>query len=319
MGRMRPRAETPAQGCASPPTQHDRERRVDIAEITDADRRQASVGAGSWRTREPSVRDLVLERLMDTRHGDELVHEALLWRGFLVTRGDGCSHLAPGSHPADLEVLSHILMTNPHASGPRLCAPAGNARRCAEQIISIPEHRHRLMAVRWHQSWARYRAMRWGHRVSVGPDHNVHGGLDIGVALLVKALPLARVMTVCSCDGHGRRDRPALVWFASRWDAAWFRAVFEALGADFGACAWRLDQECLEISPGDHGGAAEMLDGIHTFALRLLDRELVDRLGAARARLLDALGSHPPRHIDGPARWTIDPGALLAAPHCSAR
>jgi hypothetical protein len=275
------------------------------------DRRQESVGAGSPRTREDSVRDLVLERLMDsTRHGDELVHEALLWRGFLVTRGDGCSHLAPGSHPADLAVLSHILIANANASGPRLAAPAGNARRCAEQIISIPEHRHRLMAVRWHQSWARYRAMRWGHRVSVGPDHNVHGGLDIGVALLVKALPLARVMTVGSCDGHGLRDRPAHVWFASCWDAAWFRAVFEALGGDFGVCAWRLDQECLEISPGDHGGAAEMLDGIHAFALRLLDRELVDRIGAARARLLDALGSDPPRRLDGPARWTIEPGAL---------
>lgn len=251
-----------------------------------------------------------MERLMGSaRDGDELVHEALLWRGFLVTRGDGCSHLAPGFHRADLEILSRILVAEPHPQGPRLWAPAGNARRCAAQIISIPEHRHGFIALRVHRSWARYKAMRWGHRVSVGPERSVHGGLDIGVALLVKALPLARVMTVSSCDGHGCAGTPAYVIFASRWDAAWFRAVFCAIGATFEGCDWSSDHEGLRIWPADHGGTAEMLDGIHAFALRLLDRELVDRIGTARARLLDALGDEPRAGF----AWSIDPSELLPA------
>lgn len=249
--------------------------------------------------------------MASARDGDELVHEALLRRGFIVTRGDGCSHLAPGFHPSDLELLSRILLAEPHARGPRLRAPAGNARRCATQIMSIPEHRHGWIALRVHRSWARYRAMRWGHHVSVGPDRNVHGGLDIGVALLVKALPLARVMTVSSCDGHGRGDGPAHVMFASCWDGAWFRAVFDAIGGDFEGCDWRSDHESLEIRPADHRDTANMLDGIHAFALRLLDRELIDRIGAARARLLRALGDEPPPPLVGPRPWSIDPSELL--------
>ncbi len=312
--------ETAARGRESPQPQCRRGPSLGVAETADIDRRRAFAEAGSRRAPEASVRGIVMERLMDSaRDGDELVHEALLWRGFLVTRGDGCSHLAPGFHRSDLELLSRILEAEPHAQGPRLRAPAGSARRCAEQIMSIPEHRHGWIALRVHRSWARYRAMRWGHRVSVGPERHVHGGLDIGVALLVKALPLARVMTVSSCDGHGRADRPAYVMFASCWDAAWFRAVFDAIGGDFEHCDWRLDREGLEIRPADHRGTAEMLDGIHAFALRLLNHELVDRIGAARAQLLRTLEGGPPKHLEGPRLWSIDPSALLPASRCPRR
>ena len=311
------RPREPRSGTdASPPAQHNRESRVaaGVVETAGLNRRRVSVEAGSRRGPEASVRDLVMDRLMaSARDGGELVHEALLWRGFLVTRGDGSSHLAPGFHRSDLEVLSRILVAEPHAQGPRLRAPAGNGQRCAEQIMSIPEHRHGWIALRVHRSWARYRAMRWGHRVSVGPERSVHGGLDIGVALLVKALPLARVMTVSSCDGHGRGDGPAYLMFASCWDAAWFRAVFDAIGGDFEHCQWRSDRERLEIRPAEHRGTAEMLDGIHSFALRLLDRDLVDRIGAARARLLRALGYEPPTDFDGPRPWSIDPSELFPA------
>lgn len=315
-GLVTPPREPRAETDASPPTPHNQGSSVAVGVVETAglNRRRPSMEAGSWRPPEASVRDLVMERLMaSSRDGGELVHEALLWRGFLVTRGDGCSHLAPGFHPSDLELLSRILVADPHAHGPRLRAPAGDARRCAEQIMSIPEHRHGWIALRVHRSWARYRAMRWGHRVSVGPERSIHGGLDIGVALLVKALPLARVMTVSSCDGHGYGDRPAYVMFASCWDAAWFRAVFDAIGGDFEHCEWRSDRERLEIRPAEHRGTADMLDGIHAFALRLLDCQLVERIGAARARLLRALGAKPPTHFDGARPWSIDPSELLPA------
>ena len=76
--------------------------------------------------------------------------------------------------------------------------------------------------------WEQYCAMVWGAKLAVCPlAGGGHGALDTGVALLVKTLPLARVATASSCDGHALG--PAVIDFFYPWDAQWCRAIFETM------------------------------------------------------------------------------------------
>lgn len=52
--------------------------------------------------------------------------------------------------------------------------------------------------------------------------------LDPGVALLVKALGLAGVYTVMSCDGH--LARPPMIHFRTEWDLKWCKYVLTQVG-----------------------------------------------------------------------------------------
>lgn len=79
--------------------------------------------------------------------------------------------------------------------------------------------------------WQQYPDMVWGAKLAVcaarGGTHG-HGALVIGIALLVKALPFARVGTATSCDGHGLGLAVIDFFFPS--DAKWCKPVFETMG-----------------------------------------------------------------------------------------
>lgn len=54
--------------------------------------------------------------------------------------------------------------------------------------------------------------------------------LETGVALLVKAISAAGIVTDVSCDGHGRRA--PRIFFCGKQNAAWFKLIFESKFSD---------------------------------------------------------------------------------------
>ena len=248
--------------------------------------------------------------------GDELLLEALLRRGFLAYRDDQGVWLATGSHAEDLDVLRLVagLKVEPisgHKDRMALVRLKSNrirAMNVAVRIVAIPENRsfnttddippHNGYS--WGSTWLAYRNMVWGNKVATCPMRKIrseplgYATLDLGVALLVKALPLARVATDSySCDGHG--DGPATIGFHFEWDWPWAEAVFDVLGDATPNSKW-----CgggASIAPLRGFGDTEvlsMLNDIQHFARRLLNQDTIDKIGRARARTLEAFGESPP-------------------------
>jgi hypothetical protein len=121
------------------------------------------------------------------------------------------------------------------------------------------------------------------------------GALDLGVALLVKTLPLARIATSYSCDGHGERE--AFVWLAFDWDDLWGEAVFKAIVGDTPNSIWVWSDRKLSIAPRGGYGDTElfgMLSDIQRFARSLLHQPTIDKIGRARTRTLGEFGKSPP-------------------------
>ena len=151
------------------------------------------------------------------------------------------------------------------------------------------------------QTWVAYRNMVWGNKVATCPTRLMHerplgyNALDLGVALLVKVLPLARVATnAWSCDGHGRGPATICFWF--NWDAPWGEAVFHVLGDATANSTWTWGTD-LHVAP--HGGFGDpemlgMLNDIQHIARRLLNQSIIDKIGRARGRTLEAFGESPP-------------------------
>lgn len=244
----------------------------------------------------------------------ELLLEALLRRGFLAYRDEQGVWLGTGSHPEDIDVLQRIagLAVDPlYGHKDRMARVRFNLAGTSEmeaalQIVGLPQNRGFIAWAHMPYSpsggeWGDYRAMVWGSKVATCPTRLLHKqplgyiALDIGVALLVKALPLARVAThAWSCDGHGRS--PATIRFRSCWDTLWGDAVFNALEADTHSSNWKWTRD-LEITPKSEFSDSEligMLNDIQTFARRLLHQGTIDMIGKARQRTLIALGETPP-------------------------
>lgn len=246
----------------------------------------------------------------------ELLLEALLRRGFLAYRDEQGVWLGTGSHPEDIDVLQRIagLAVDPlYGHKDRMARVrfnhAGTSQmEAALQIVGLPQNRGFIAWAHMPYSpsggeWGDYRAMVWGSKVATCPTRLLHKqplgyiALDIGVALLVKALPLARVAThAWSCDGHGRS--PATIRFRSRWDTLWGDAVFNALKADTHSSNWTWTRDRdLQVTPKSefsNSEVMEMLNDIQTFARRLLQQGTIDKIGKARKRTLIALGESPP-------------------------
>jgi hypothetical protein len=254
--------------------------------------------------------------------GEDLLYEALLRRGFLAGRDEQGLWLGTGSHGRDIDVLGTIpglgVHTGPVATGKvaRISmhpGPSRSALDIALAVVALPEHHlgpgHGGFtgvgpAPFVGEDWATYCRMNWGARLPVCPgshgDRVQPDALDIGTALLVKILPLARVATARSCDGHGAE--PARVELHYRWDPIWGQEVFEALATPTPASRWTWahDRPCLQIEPvaakdpyGDKSVSA-MLDDIQTVSRRLLDQEIIDAIGRARASTIDRFGVDVP-------------------------
>jgi len=248
--------------------------------------------------------------------GDELLLEALLRRGFLAYRDDQGVWLGTGSHPEDLDVLRLYdgLDVEPFSGHKermaqvKLSATGVSPTSVAAAIVAIPENHGFLgpdaipsYGWGWGSTWVAYRNMAWGDKVAICPTKLIHerplgyNALDIGVALLVKAFPLARVATYFeSCDGHG--SSPATISFRYEWDRVWGKAVADALGEPMPNSTWDWWGNLRINALGGYGDGEilGMLNDIQLFARRLLHQSTIDKIGRARVRTLEALGEFAP-------------------------
>lgn len=245
--------------------------------------------------------------------GDELILEALLRRGYLASRDDESVWLAKGSHAADLEQLSEFVDVTKQVNHKLICARlrVRRASECIEvaaRIIGVPENKGRMTCLGLgpfiYPCWKQYRKARYGAKLAVGPSDSRFGALDTGIALLVKALPLAGVITRCSCDGHGQEAPWVSLWTV--WDDVWFAAILNQPELIQWRDDWFLEPDGrADIEGGrivirpkgdryDDESLGKMLDRVQAFARRLLDlnlsRDLIDR----RQQALSEVGEAPP-------------------------
>jgi hypothetical protein len=248
-----------------------------------------------------------------TFEGEEFLLEALLRRGFLAYRDQDGLWLGTGSHKSDAEVLqlvpglasvlvpSHrdrycgisLVDTDPHAFS-----------EIARSIISLGEHH---VGAEWGgfscfglgyrpnytYTWPNYCKIFWGAQVAVCPAKSLHqspvqDALDIGIALLVKSLPLAGVVTALSCDGHG--IKPAFISFCFDWDRCWCESVFSALSFNPLHSVWEWGK-ALKIHPKNGYGDESvtlMLEDIQQCARKFLESEIIHKTLIARRATLSA-------------------------------
>ena len=244
---------------------------------------------------------------------DETLLTALRRRGFLALVDDGGIWLATGSHADDVEMLRTIdgLVVRPVTGDParaaRVSIRGGHAPLdVARHIVGLPEHHVGGQHGGFTSfgpgpflgtCWANYRAMEWGAKLAACPTERDWGAgaLDVGVGLLVKTLPLARVATSLSCDGHGRR--PAWVALHYPWDLPWARAVFDTLGAPDPAVQWSWREQHIRVEPRDgftDAAVTRMLLDVQTRSQRLLDQGVIDAIGRARRQVVDEFGEDAP-------------------------
>lgn len=251
--------------------------------------------------------------------GDELLLEGLLRRGFLAYRDDQGVWLGTGSHSADPKILSFVrgLMVKPITNNNdriaqvKLRSKRVSAMEVAFAIVSLPDSKMWKWGVNGlsKDGWRQYRNMVWGAKMpACGRPEQYDsfkdggqlmsetdaGAPDMGISLLVKTLPLARVATSLSCDGHG--ERSASISFFFQWDSHWGKAVFDVLACPIPNSRWHWG--CgVHIDPlGGYGDAEvlNMLNDIQQFSRRLLNQSVINKIGRARLRTLDTFGNHPP-------------------------
>jgi hypothetical protein len=261
-------------------------------------------------------RRLVSSALVD----DELLLEALLLRGFLALRDEVGVWLGTGSHADDLIVLKwvHGLSILPaRGSSERLASIRFNTSNRDKQlssvagILSIPTNTT-FMSERAYPyqlrvgTWDQYRATVWGTKLSVCPSTFLRGrwlgydALDAGIALLVKAWPLARVSTAFgSCDGHGRSA--PIIGLGTEWDRRWAKAVFKSLAVPTPYSVWFEQGHSNQIRSinnlYDNASLLGLMDDIQRFARRLLDMTVIEKIGSARLATLAKFGPEEP-HIE---------------------
>jgi hypothetical protein len=248
-------------------------------------------------------------------HGCHLLTEALLRRGFLAFHDEQGVFLGSGSHEADLTVLKLV-------KGIDVCPIDNVSDRVASinfldsdqigaaiRIIQLGEnHSERPHSGGFtsfglgpyvNSSWTTYKRMKWGAKLAVCPaqsadQEQVSNSLDIGIALLIKSLPLARVATSLSCDGHSVRH--ASISFHFPWDVHWAKSVLNAIGTAHPNSSWTWGESELRISPlsGFHDQAMlGMLHDIQRVSRGLLVNEEIQKIANAREALMCSL-----QHLD---------------------
>ncbi len=256
-------------------------------------------------------RQLMLSKLAN----DDLLYEALLRRGFLVFRDAEGVWLGTGSHTDDLLILERLYcltVTRISNSEDRLAHIAFRCRRyeqlkAVDQILSIPQN-HGMMGGRAYlpyrkgHTWLSYRNTVWGTKLSVCPSthlkhrHLGYDALDTGIALLVKAWPLARVSTAFgSCDGHGKHY--CYLGFLTDWDDVWAESVFTAIAMETPGSRWFGPNHKIETINGkdDDDSILAFMDDIQCFARKLMVTSNIDKIGRARSATLEVFGTKAPK------------------------
>ncbi|MDQ3367999.1 MAG: hypothetical protein M3680_21445 [Myxococcota bacterium] len=262
---------------------------------------------------------------------DELLHEALLLRGFIVKRDRDGLGLARGSTRRDVEVLAAVLDVDPQLDGSTLLSyrPDDLAANVADAIVTLGAGAHVKFSPypMGGRNWTHYRNQRWGRKADVIPPRKLTP-LDLGISLLVKAFPLVRVGTVSSCDGHGHRGADVHFW--RPWDIAWAHAVISRLAVPTPSSVWDWHHEGLDIYPTSGrytpSSMLRMFLDIQNVARRWLSVPLVEAIGAARDRVLATYGPRRPEldelyvaslselalvEVGEPTLAACDPGGVL--------
>lgn len=234
-------------------------------------------------------------RKVGSDSGTRLV-AALRMRGFLAIQDPHApsAALLSVSHVSDLGVLRRCSSITPLQS-PRAWGWRIQGERLSTWLFPSTLDRPKgLTSVGFSayvgSGWKSYQRMHHGARTAIAP-------LDIGVALLVRALPLIGIGTVWSCDGHARA--PARVELATRWDAIWLQLalddIWDRCFSTFGgpACRWNVDtlRAELTIRPMETGGGARLLHDILAVAETIMVPEVHSSLRRARAAALDCFKS----------------------------
>lgn len=242
---------------------------------------------------------------------EDLLLEALLRRGFLAYRDEEGIWLGTGSHTEDVSVLKKIpqlIVEDVAEHTNRLCKITVSEHSskmiedAAQQIVALGEHHVGSghggftavgfgVALSMQRPWRQYKAMQWGAKLPVCPARNnihsrVQNALDTGTALLVKALPLARVATYVSCDGHG--IKPAEIGCVFTWDHCWANAVFHQLPFKPMHSIWTWTHG-LQIEPTtgyDDASLTLMLEDIQQCARQLLCNETITCIESARRKAI---------------------------------
>ncbi|WP_066069768.1 hypothetical protein [Neobacillus soli] len=147
---------------------------------------------------------------------------ALEMRGFLVKQIDNYIYFSLGNSEGELALLESLLSSlnfNFKIGGRKIFIydeEIGNDT--LKQIIWYPSRNHETDSGNGWYSW------RYFIKRNYGPKINTFV-LETGVALLVKAISAAGMVTDCSCDGHGQRA--PFISFCGKYNAAWFQLLFQ--------------------------------------------------------------------------------------------
>jgi len=239
--------------------------------------------------------------------GDQLLLEALLRRGFLAFLDQEGVFLGSGSHAGDSAILKLVDGIEIFPTTARMDRVAKIAFRDSDQVAAAI----RIVALGENHTgtgighftgfgvggyikddWPSYKRMKWGTKMAVCPAQvqgqpDVWNALDTGIALLVKALPLARVGTAYSCDGHG--TEPANIEFHFPWDPQWAEAVFWILGATTPGSTWHWGKRNVTIYPSfgySDPAVLAMLHDLQCVSRLLLNQQVIDRIEVARSNLM---------------------------------
>jgi hypothetical protein len=165
-----------------------------------------------------------LHRIEDSRIR---LANALLWRGFFAGTDDTGVLIYRGNQKADrmdLKTLSRLLRVTPADEDgviARVSLNAGAQTRWTQQIraiLQLPSPWGMTASGIRYTSWASFKKCRFGYGLPVIE-------LDLGVALLVRALPLVSVPTRLS--GHGVSEPRLYIEFDGAYAACWFKYLFE--------------------------------------------------------------------------------------------
>jgi hypothetical protein len=242
-----------------------------------------------------------------------LLAEALLLRGFHA-RVESERLRVILDHPADRAALAPFLALAADGRVLRPAAPPALAaadasgpgdgldprdpwHAAARSVVALGDARS-PMATTTEESWRQFRGR---GRSSPPPVEGGGQSLDLGVALLVRALCLLDCKAVQSCAGHGPgegRDvvSDAVIEFASPWDAILGSTLVD-MGAGGSPREWRWTWRTLTVPHGagrDAGALARSLGELQRVAQALLEHPRFGLLRRARVRALAEHGSAAP-------------------------
>jgi hypothetical protein len=231
------------------------------------------------------------------------ITEVLLWRGFLVEKRANDILLCTGSHDDDLVFLSEILpeprfhiqeILNDVNHRATISVPKKITNRDILHIVSLgqqPGHGmlgEPLVGV----DWLAFQNCRFGASVAVR-------WLDIGIALMVKTLPLAGVFTTYSCDGFAHGDRNTLISLHGSYHFGWCKRVIEKVTCELEivnlgnfiyepGSGWTHEYRWQIADTGFDGQIEEAFDVFHEIqcvARHLMRPEVIDGLRALKRKM----------------------------------